>query len=197
MWEMIKMVVVLTVLSTVSGWSLASIRNETKERIENQQLQYVKGPAIGQILEGASNNPIEDRFKLADGEKEKSFFVGVFDGKANVVTFESFGKGYGGDIGLMVGVDTQDDTIVGVNVTTHSETPGLGAVAKDKPDFVSQFRGVPILEPIMVSNDGGDINAMSGATITSRALCKAATDAGGVYQRLKPQLTEKLAGYNE
>lgn len=197
MSEMIKMVVVLTVLSTFSGGLLASIRNETKEKIEYQQLKYVKGPAIRQILEGATNNPLVDRFKLMDGDTEISFFAGIFNGKADTIAFESFGKGYGGDIGLMVGVNIEDDRIVGVNVTTHSETPGLGATAKDDPGFVSQFKGFSILEPIKVTNDGGRINAMSGATITSRALCAAATDAGGIYQKLKSRLVEKLKEFDK
>ncbi|UCD32142.1 MAG: FMN-binding protein, partial [Desulfobacterales bacterium] len=113
-------------------------------------------------------------------------------GKANTVAFESFGKGYGGEVGLMVGVDLDNDKIIGVGVTTHSETPGLGAQAKDDPTFVSQFKGFAIAEPAKVTTDGGKINAMSGATITSRAVCSAATDAGQIYQKLKPQLAEKL-----
>ena len=195
MREMIKMVIVLTLLSSFSGGLLAAIRNGTKERIENQQLEFVKGPAIRAILKGSSNDPIVDRFKIMDGDVERSFFIGIFDGQANTVAFESSGKGFAGDIGLMVGVNLDKDTIVGVNVTTHSETPGLGANAKDKPDFAAQFKDLSILEPIKVTNDGGGINAMSGATITSRAVCTAATDAGNIYKNLKPQMTEKLKDF--
>lgn len=79
MREMIQMVVVLTVLSCVSGGLLAAIKTNTEERIAYQQLKFVKGPAILAILEGSSNNPITDRFTLKDGEVERSFFVGVFD----------------------------------------------------------------------------------------------------------------------
>ncbi|MBT8356989.1 MAG: electron transporter RnfG, partial [Deltaproteobacteria bacterium] len=105
MREMIKMVVVLTVLCTFSGGLLAAIRSGTKDKIEYQQLKFVKGPAIKSILAGASNDPIVDRFKLKDEKIERSFYVGVFDGKASAVAFESFGKGFGGDIGLMVAVN--------------------------------------------------------------------------------------------
>jgi electron transport complex protein RnfG len=77
-------------------------------------------------------------------------------------------------------------------VTTHSETPGLGATAKDDPGFVSQFKGMPIQETFKVTNDGGKVNALSGATITSRAVCSAASNAGMIYKKLKPQLAEKL-----
>src|SRR3989339_1035201 len=99
MREMLKMIIVLTVLCTFSGGLLAALRNGTQEKIENQQLKFVKGPAINAILQGASNDPIANRFKLKDAGVEKSFFVGVFKGNANTVAFESFGKGFGGELG--------------------------------------------------------------------------------------------------
>ena len=197
MRELINMVVILTVLSVLSGGMLSGLRNATAARIEVQQLKFVKGPAIKAILKGVSNDPIKDRFTIKDGETERKVFVGKFDGKANTVVLESFGKGYGGDIGLMVAINMEDDTIVGAAVTTHSETPGLGATAKDDPGFVSQFKGLSINETYKVTNDGGKVNAMSGATITSRAVCEAATEAGGIYQRMKPQLMDKLKEFNK
>ncbi len=109
MREMIKMVVVLTILSSFSGGLLASIRNETKERIEYQKLKFVKGPAIKEILKGSENDPIVDRFKIADGKIERSFFIGVFNGEPNTVAFECYGKGFGGDMGVMVGVNIKND----------------------------------------------------------------------------------------
>ncbi len=191
------MVVVLTVLSAFSGGLLAGLKDATAARIEVQQLKFVKGPAIKSILKGATNDPIADRFTIKDGDTERKFFVGKFDGKANIIVFESYGKGFGGDVGLMLGVNIEDDTIVGVGVTTHSETPGLGSRAKDDPDFASQFKGFTINDPLKVTTDGGKVNALSGATITSRAVCVAATGAGSVYQKLKPQLVEKLKEFNQ
>ena len=192
MSEMIKMMVVLTILSAFSGGLLAAVRNGTKDKIENQQLQFVKGPAMNAILEGASNNPISDRFKLTDGETERSFFVGVFNGKANTVALESYGKGYGGEVGVMIGVNVNDDKLIGVGITTHAETPGVGARAKEDPSFVAQFKGLSIQDPIKVTQDGGKISALSGATITSKAVSAAATEATEIYKRLKPQIEEKL-----
>jgi electron transport complex protein RnfG len=197
MRELIKMVVVLTVLAVLSGGLLSGFRNATAARIEVQQLKFVKGPAITAILKGVSNDPIKDRFAIKDGETERKVFVGKFDDKANTVVLESFGKGYGGDIGLMVAINMEDDTIVGAGVTTHSETPGMGARAKDDPGFVSQFESLSINDAFKVTADGGRVNAMSGATITSRAVCAAATEAGGIYQRMKPQLIEKLKEFNK
>jgi Na+-translocating ferredoxin:NAD+ oxidoreductase subunit G len=191
MREMIKMVVVLTALSCMSGGLLASLRDSTKDQIENQQLEFVKGPAIRKILEGASNDPIKDRFKIKDGDVERSFFVGVVNGKPDAVVFESAGKGFGGTIGLMVGVNLADDKIVGIAVTTHSETPGVGAKAQTDPAFAKQFKGMVLKDEFKVKPDGGKVDALSGATVTSRGVSVAVSDAAKIYDKLKPQLAEK------
>jgi len=195
MREIIKMIVVLTVLSCFSGGVLAAIRGGTKDKIEYQQLVFVKGPAIRTILEGCSNDPIVDRFKIKDGDIERSFFVGVFDGKANTVAFESFGKGFGGDIGLMIGVNINDDKIVNIGVTTHSETPGVGSKAKSEPKLSNRFKGLGLINPFKVKADGGQIDAISGATVTSRGVCGGLTEAGNVYNRLKSQVAEKIKAF--
>jgi electron transport complex protein RnfG len=192
MREISKMLIVLTILSTISGTLLAALHNGTKERIEIQELQFVKGPAISSILEGTSNDPISDRFTVTVGEVKMSFFVGAFDGQPRAVAFETYGKGYGGDVGLMVGLDLKDNKLLGVGVTTHGETPGMGARAKDDPSFVSQFKNLPLDQPFKVAADGGQISAISGATITSRAVCAATNDAVKLYQELKPQIAIKI-----
>lgn len=196
MREMIKMVVVLTVLSSLSGGLLAALRDGTQEQIENQQLEFVKGPAIREILKGSANDPIKDRFKLKEGEQDLSFFVGKFDGTADTVAFEVSGKGFGGDLGVMVGVTLKDDKIAGVAVTTHSETPGVGSRAKSEPGFVSQFKGQPLQDAFKVKGDGGQVDALSGATVTSRGVSAALTDASRIFKQLKPQIEEKLKGFN-
>jgi electron transport complex protein RnfG len=192
MGEMIKMIVVLTILSSFSGGLLAALKDGTKERIENQELNLVKGPAVRQILEGSSNDPVADRIKINIGDKEKTIFIGVFDGKANTVAFETEGKGFADKFGLMVAINTDEDKIVGIGVTTHKETPGLGANAKENPSFAAQFKGLPIDQPIKVTTDGGSINALSGATITSRGVCAATTEALKLYSEIKPQLLEQV-----
>ncbi|NVM21694.1 MAG: RnfABCDGE type electron transport complex subunit G [Desulfobacterales bacterium] len=195
MRDIIRMIVVLAVLAACSGGLLAAVKSGTAEQIEYQQLKFVKGPAIKEILQGCTNDPIIDRFKLKDGEVERSFFVGVFDGKPNAVVFESFGKGFGGDVGMMVGVNIDTDKLLGMGVTTHSETPGLGSRAKDDPSFRAQFKGLSISEPFKVKTDGGQIDAVSGATITSRGVCQGVTDSSGFYERLKPQIMEQANAF--
>ena len=198
MREMIKMVIVLTLLATFSGSLLAAIHSKTKDRITNQILKFVKGPAIRKIFKEASNDPIVDRFDIKDGDETRSFFVGVFEGEPRAVAFETFGKGgYGGEVGLMVGIDVKEDKLVGVGVTTHAETPGMGAKAETDPSFVAQFEDLSLEDPFKVTQDGGTINALSGATLTSRAVSLAATEASGIYQKLKPQIEEKLKNFKK
>ena len=189
MREMIKMVIVLTILCCFSGVVLAYLSNSTKERIDNQVLEFVKGPAVRTIFEGAENNPIADRFTLKDGDVEKTVFVAFYEGKPRGIALETFGKGYGGNVGLMVGINLKDDKIMGVGVTTHAETPGMGAKAKSDPAFVAQFKEQPVDKALKVTSDGGIINAIGGATITSRAISAAATEAGELYSKMKDQIS--------
>ncbi len=102
-----------------------------------------------------------------------------------------------GDVGLMVGIDVKENQLMGVSVTTHAETPGMGAKAKSDPSFTAQFKDLALEQPIAVTQDGGLISAISGATITSRAVSSAATDADKIYQKLKTQIDDKLKGFKK
>lgn len=192
MREMLKLFIAVAVFSCLSGGVLAAIQNTTKDRIEYQQLKFVKGPTIKKIMENCTNDPLIDRLRIADEAGEMNFFVGEFDGKRNTVAFESFGKGFGGVMGVIVAINLENDEIVGVGVTTHSETPGVGSKTKTDPDFVTQFNGLSIKDPFKVKADGGQIDALSGATISSRGVCGAVVEAGEIYMRIKPKIIEKI-----
>ena len=69
-------------------------------------------------------------------------FPGKKDGKLVAVALEHFGKGFGGDVGVMVGYDVNRDTLTGIGITTMKETPGLGTRVAD-PAFTGQFTGNP------------------------------------------------------
>jgi electron transport complex protein RnfG len=189
--ELVKMVVVLTVLSASSGLILASVRDMTMEQIKFQQLVNEKAPAIKKILGETSNDPLKSTFEITEGKSTLEFFVGSYDGAPKTVVFEAFGTGFDGKIGVMVGVNLEDDKIKGIGVTTHTETPGLGSRAKTELPFSAQFGGMEVNNPFKVKADGGRVDALSGATITSRGVCMAATNASELYKRLKPQLIEK------
>jgi len=190
---MIQMVVVLLALSIVSGYSLALLNEKTKVAIKNQELEFVKGPAIKAIFADAENDPVNDRFSIDDDGSVRDFFVARIDGKAEYVAFESnAGIGFGGAIGVMVGVNVGRDEIYGVGVTTHEETAGIGSKAKDDPAFVAQFKSQPMVAEYKVKADGGKVDAISGATVTSRGVSAGLTDASLIYKKLKPKIIEAL-----
>jgi H+/Na+-translocating ferredoxin:NAD+ oxidoreductase subunit G len=194
MGEMIKMVVVLTILSVISGGGLKGLEEWAKPKIENNVMNLVKGPAIRGILEAADNDPVADRFKITDGDQERNIFVGVFGGKADTVVVEASANGYGDKVGMVVAINMAEETLRGIGVTTHKETPGLGANAKADPRFAAQFAGKSITDSFGVTTDGGQISALSGATITSRAVCTGVNQAVETYKRLKPQMEEQIKG---
>ena len=192
MRDIIKLFLIVAIFSAVAGGVLAAVQNATADRIELQELTYVRGPAIESILAGCSNDPLIDRFKLTDGDVERTFFIGEFSGKKNVVAFEVTATGSQGDIGVMVGFDLDKDEVIGMGVTTSTETAGLGSRAKTDQTFINQFKGVSINGAVKVKPDGGDIDALSGATITSRGVCAGVSDAIEIYKRLKPEIQKKL-----
>ncbi|MFO7751690.1 MAG: RnfABCDGE type electron transport complex subunit G [Desulfobacteraceae bacterium] len=193
MREMVNMVVVLTVITAVSGGVLSVLKAGTEDRIENQILKFQKAPAINAIFSDATNDPLKERFGIQSGDREITFFPGNLKDGSKAVAFETTGAGYGGDVGLMVGIDIESDKIVKVRVTTHSETPGIGSRAKDSTDFVSQFNGMNVAESAFkVKKDDGTISAISGATVTSRGVCAAARKARELYLDLKPKIKSKI-----
>jgi len=192
MREMINMVVVLTVLTALSGGLLATVKAKTEVQIENQVLKFQKAPAIKSIFPEATNDPLAERFMVDNEGAPVQVFPGKLSDGSKAVAFETKGTGFGGALGLMVGINIDTDAIVDVRVTTHSETPGIGSRAKDNLSFVSQFSGKGLDTNFAVKADGGAIDAMSGATVTSKAVSVAANQAKEIYQKLKPEIVKQL-----
>ena len=84
-------------------------------------------------------------------------------------------SGYGGDIVLMVGFKKDKKTVISYKVLAAAETPGLG-MKLTTPEFAGQFAGKNGAA-LKVKKDGGDVEAITSATITSRAVCEAIADA--------------------
>ena len=192
MREMINMVVVLTVLTALSGGLLATVKAKTEVQIENQVLKFQKAPAIKGIFPETTNDPLAERFMIDNEGVQLQVFPGKLSDGSKAVAFETKGTGFGGAVGLMVGINVDTDTLMDVRVTTHSETPGIGSRAKDNLSFVSQFLGKSLDTNFAVKADGGAIDAMSGATVTSKAVGVAANQAKEIYQKLKPEIIKQL-----
>ena len=82
-------------------------------------------------------------------------------------------SGFGGDVSLMVGYRA-DGSILGVQIVSHSETPGLGAKVEEEA-HLSQYNGKS--GELALDKDGGDVDAISGATISSRAVLEGVNEA--------------------
>ena len=187
MKEIIKMLVVLTVICGVCGFLLAGVRSLTMEQIEVQVLQNVKGPAVKNALAGSTNDLIKDRTKIKIDGEEMVVFVGKKDDKPWAIAFEVKSGGFGGDIGVIVGFHKDKSALAGIGITTHKETPGLGArITEDT--FTNNFKNKGLSEKFKVKNENGVIDAVSGATISSKAVCSAVTKAIALYDKIKDKV---------
>ena len=93
-------------------------------------------------------------------------------------------SGFGGALTLMVGIDGQG-VVHNTTVLSHSETPGLGAKCTTDTHFMEQFRGFdPAAKSLTVKKDGGDLDAITASTITSRAYALAVSNAVHVFHQL-------------
>lgn len=186
MTNILRMVAVLSLLCGLSGFALSYLKMVTATRIEDQVLTYVQGPALNRLFARAENSPITDRrkFTLPDGRLMTLFPV-MTGGKLTGVALEESGKGYGGPIGVMVGFNVADDTLAGIGITTLKETPGLGMRIVE-PGFTTQFAGFKT--PVGLKANGGNVDAVSGATISSTGAVDAVNKAANAYVELKPEI---------
>lgn len=186
--DMVRMVVVLSLICGLSGLTLASVRKATAPVIEEQVLTHVQGPALKQIFPSHDNNPVRDRKRMDLGDgRSLTVFPAFRNGKLTGVAFETFGKGYGGPIGIMVGFATDGSRLEGIGVTTLKETPGLGARIVE-PEFRDQFTNHS-MESIALTKQGGDINAVAGATISSTGTVAAVNQAVNIFRRIKDRIS--------
>jgi len=189
MKQYIKMVVVLTAIATVCGFMLATVKSVTELKIEEQILVNVKGPAVKNVLSTSTNDVLQDRRDIMVEGKKITVFVGKKEGKPWALSIESKGAGFGGDIGVMVGFNLQTDTLTGIGILTHQETPGLGARITESA-FTSNFNDKALTAVFKVKKDDGEIDAVSGATNSSRGVCDAVNKCIALYPKVKKQVME-------
>lgn len=189
--KIIKNTIILTVITLVSGLLLGLAYEVTKDPIARSE-ENAKREAWQAVFPDAS----EDAFEQIDVDQDIAASVikdlgisatidevcTVDGGDTGYVITATDGEGYGGDIQVTVGI-TADGTVSGVSFLSISETAGLGMKATE-PSFYEQYVGVQA-EQFYVSKDGGQgepIDALSGATITTRAVTGAVNAALGYFQ---------------
>ena len=180
------MVVVLTVTCMVAGICLSFTYNQTKDAIAQAELD-AQLRSVRTVLPPFDGEP-EVITRVING-KEKTLYIGRKNGVIVGVAISSTSLGYGGTLKILVGI-RPDGTITGIELLQHKETPGLGAKASSS-DFLTQFKGkflTQSTDEIKVKKDGGDIDSITAATITSRAVAKAATTALREFMQHKDEI---------
>lgn len=158
-----KLVATLFVITALVAAALGGVNAITADRIEALNAEKINS-AIAQVLPG-EGSPKETPFTDATGTVKK-----VWKGEQGyAVQVEP--NGFGGAITMMVGV-SNEGKVLGVQVVSHTETPGLGAKAAGDGAVAIAFRNsfVGLSGNVTVSKDGGQADTLTGATITSRAV---------------------------
>lgn len=173
--DILKPALILFVICLVVTALLAGTNLLTKDKIAEQSaLEAEQSRKV--VLSDA------DSFEEADG-----YYVGKTNNETVGYVFQTEAKGYGGAVKVMTGISA-DGQITGVVILEHSETPGLGANA-EKTSFTDQFKqtapekGITLVKNKAPSD--GEIEAMTGASITSRAVTNAVNEAITKYNTVK------------
>lgn len=177
MRELLKLTIVLTIICSVAATALALAYNLTKEPIAHQK-RLKKLNAIKAVQPDYDNEPDRDfvDLPLAKNKKGKDeltrFYLTKKGGGFTGAVFIVSAPGYGGAIDIMLGV-TPHGNITGVQILNHSETPGLGAKITEDA-FCRQFKCKNLNNMNWaLKKDGGEIDQITGATISPRATVKA------------------------
>ncbi len=168
-----NMVITLLLVTLVSSAALGFIYELTKKPI-NDALLNKRTLAFNIVLPEFDNDPVSEMYKVAVEKDTFSLFPGMKAGEIVGIAIETTSLGYGGEIKLIVGF-LPDGTINEVAVLEHKETAGLGdKILKSKSGWSSQFEGKnPGDFKLSVTRDGGNVDAITASTITSRAYCVA------------------------
>ena len=190
--ELSKMVLVTTVICAFSATLLGSLKHGLKDRIEAQEDIYIRGPAIHALLNGCPNDPLADKITLSAGDEKVDLYPWIEEGKVRRVAFERKGSGgYGGDVVVMTAIDLESDKIFGVQVTQHKETPGVGTRAMEENYLMKYFK-LSLDKPIALKKNGGSIDAVSGATKTSKGIADAVNHAATFINRHKVLVIKEI-----
>ena len=180
MKEIIRLVVVLTAICAVCSALLAAVYKTTETPIA-QSLERRTAAAAAQVMPPGCDTP-EKRTA-----EDVTFFAAKKDGKIAGVALEGFSKnGYGGDVRLMVGLG-MDGKLVTFEVIQATETPGLGSKMSSDA-FRNPIKGRRLAGNWQVKKDGGEVDAITAATISSRAALECIRDAIAKFDRIKDEL---------
>ena len=177
----VQLVVVLGLITFLCALILGVINGVTKDKIAQNAVE-TRNAAMAEIIPDADFEDMDVNLSAEDvaaagvslpAGRTAAAITGVYkatkDGADAGYCVQVTPKGFGGVLTMIVGINA-DGTIAGAKVTSHSETPGLGAKSQADPNWITQYAGQTADGQLQVTKDGGTINAITGATITSRAV---------------------------
>ena len=171
MKKSLSLILSLTIISAVCAGVLAYVNGLTKDAIAQMMITKTTDAAKAVMPSG-----------VTQVEQTEKYFIGK-NAAGEILGYAVRGSdsgGYGGDVVLMVGFQADKKTLVCYKTLAAAETPGLG-MKLNTPEFANQFAGKDGTA-LKVKKDGGTIDAITAATITSRAVCRAIANAA---ERLK------------
>lgn len=151
-------IILLTIVVAVCVSLLTYVDSLTRDRIEAQEEEKVQN-MLSAMFPEMSRYEFKDDIYIIYSNSDKVGYA-----------FIAIGKGYGGDINILVGLE-DETTIKGITIISHKETPGLGSRIAES-SFTDMFRGLNIAD-VALSRDGGQIDAITGSTISSSAVVDA------------------------
>ena len=187
--SLLNMVVVLVSVAVITGGLLAWVNNVTEEPIRIQvELALSNGIKEVMGVENLKVTSTEDVVNTVNGKEQHFVVHKTEDAEGNFIgaAVESMSMGFSGELKVLVGFDAEGK-ILGYTVLQHSETPGLGAKAdkwfqKDGKGCIVG-RKMDASKPLVVNKDGGDIDAITASTITTRAFLAAVNQAFAGYAK--------------
>jgi electron transport complex protein RnfG len=169
-----NMTLTLLTVTLLSSACLGFVYSFTKGPIDDAQNEKIN-KALSKVLPEFDNRPSSKKFTREVDGGILTFYPATKGGEQVGTAIQTFTKnGFSGQIDLMVGF-ISDGTIHGIEVIAHKETPGLGdKMESGKSQFSVQFQGKnPQDFKLSVEKDGGQVEAITASTISSRAYCDA------------------------
>lgn len=177
-----NMAMCLTLVCLFCAAILGGVYAITYEPIKKAEADALKA-SIGAVL------PEGVEISEAKNIDEYEYYVGSINGEVAAYAVKSSATAFGGPLVIMVGV-LPDGSIYNTSVLSQNETPGLGAKCATDEAFMSQWRGFTTDKVLKVKKDGGDVDAITASTITSRAYALAVSNAVEAVKNLGGTVNE-------
>ena len=170
-----RLAITLLLITTVVAAGLACVNAVTSPEIEALNAQKTQNAVEAVLPGGGESVAFTDDTGLVST---------VYKGHSGYAV-EVAPAGFNGTVTMMVGVDNSGK-VLGISIVNHTETAGLGAVAAADTAAGNAFRGqfAGMSGSVSVTKDGGQVDALTGATITSRAVCTGINAALSVAAKL-------------